>query len=106
MTAEQFRMWIAPISQLAGVLVVAGTIIFWGINLQARVGRLETQMQAVLTSPQNPTASPISPACTSLADRAAQAFAQGDSVGRSAAANIRSLMADLGCLGAKPPQSN
>lgn len=106
MTAEQFRIWIAPISQFAGVLVVAGTIIFWGFNLQERVGRLEAQVQAVLTSPSNPTASPTSAACTNLADHAATAMAEHSKYGDAAAAQIRGLMSDLGCMGPKPLQSN
>ena len=108
MTAEQFRMWIAPISQFAGVLVVAGTLIFWGINLQERVGRLEAQVQAMLTSPSTQASGPrdISPACINLADQAARAMAERSRSGDSAAASITALMSDLGCMTKKLPQSN
>jgi len=51
MTAEQFRTWIAPVSQAVGVLVAVGGLVWWGALLNSRVATLESQMYAVLTAP-------------------------------------------------------
>jgi hypothetical protein len=100
MTAEQFRTWIAPISQLSAVIMAAGFVIVWGFKLQDRVDRLELQLQTILTSPSNQTSGSISTACTNLADRAAAAMAQRNTYGQEhTATEIRALMSELGCIG-------
>jgi hypothetical protein len=97
-TAEQFRTWIAPVSQFAAVLVVAGTVIFWGITLQAKVDKLEAQLHAALITPNSQAANSVSAACSNLADRAATAYAEHNKYGDQAAAQIRGLMSEIGCL--------
>jgi hypothetical protein len=98
MTGEQFRTWIAPISQFVAVIVVAGTVILWGFRLQDRVDRLEAQIQAMLTSPVSESSSSTPGACTNLADRAAAAIALSSKAGDAASAQIKALMSDLGCM--------
>jgi hypothetical protein len=102
MNIEKFRIWIAPISQSVAVLVVVATIIIWWINLQSKVDGLEAQvreLKAALAAP-NPPASNVG-TCTNLADRFAAALSEHTKYGDAAAAQIRTLMADLGCV-AKP----
>lgn len=102
MTLEQFRLWIAPISQLVAVIVVAGTLIIWGFKLQDRVDKLDSQVQALLTTTTNQGGGSgsrdMSAECATLADRAAIAMGQGTKSGDSAANQIRALMSDLGCV--------
>src|ERR1035437_2564203 len=102
MTTEQFRTWIAPVSQAIAVLVAVGMPIFWGINLQYKVDRIETQLQAVLNSApsgnSNSNLSSSSTACANLAERFANALAQGTRSGDSSAASIRGLMSEIGCM--------
>jgi hypothetical protein len=128
MTAEQFRVWIAPVSQLVAVIVVAGTIIVWGFRLSDRVDRLETQLQAILTTapsqspssgsgsgsnppstsntPASPSAGPsVSAACANLAERAA-ASAQNSTGPSNAVKEIKQLMTDMGCMLKALPNSN
>src|ERR1700733_2479026 len=101
MTLEQFRLWIAPISQLVAVIVVAGTLIVWGFKLQDRVDKLDSQVQALLTTTTNQGGGGggMSAECATLADRAAIAMGQGNKSGDTASNQIRALMSDLGCLG-------
>jgi hypothetical protein len=91
------RTWIAPISQLIAVIMAAGFVVVWGFKLQDRVDRLESQLQAILTSPSNQTSGSISAACTNLADRAAAAMAQNDMYAEKTAKGISVLMSELGC---------
>jgi hypothetical protein len=98
MTVEQFRLWIAPISQFAAVLVIAGTVIFWGVKLQEKVDKLEAQLHAVLTAPNSQAANSVSAACSNLADRAATAWGEHSKSGDIAAAQIGGLMSEIGCI--------
>lgn len=52
MTLDQFRTWIAPISQTVAVLVAVGGLVWWGASLQSRVATLENQIYAVLIAPK------------------------------------------------------
>jgi hypothetical protein len=114
MNVEQLRTWIAPISQLIAVIVVAGTLVIWGLRLQDKVERLEGQVQVLLTSPsasvqpssassKDAASSPSSTdqalptACASLAEKVATA-ASSTVIPSSAIREIKSLMADLGCM--------
>jgi hypothetical protein len=109
MNVEQLRTWIAPVSQLIAVIVVAGTLVIWGLRLQDKVDRLEGQVQVLLTSPSDSLKSSQSDAsssasdtalpnaCANLAEKAATA-ASSTVIPSSAIREIRSLMVDLGCM--------
>jgi hypothetical protein len=113
-TAEQFRTWIGPISQLVGVLVVGSTIIGWGVKLQDRVDKLETQIQALLVSPVKQDLGPSSGSlsatskdvsvsnttvCANLAERVGTVLATDHTIySDGSVRELRSLMDQLGCF--------
>jgi hypothetical protein len=100
-TLEGFRTWIAPISQLLAVIVIAATAVVWGLRLTDKVDRLETQVQTLLTSApsqssmSNPPPASNAVACANLAERAGIA---AQNMSGAALKDIKQLMSDLGCM--------
>ncbi len=103
---ERFRNLIAPVAQLVTVLTLLVGVAIWGIRLQDKVERLETQVQALLTSAPNqnssgeagsakPMTNSLFSACANLAERAASAMEGGSNI---ASGNIKQLMSELGCM--------
>jgi hypothetical protein len=109
---DRFRNLVAPVAQLATLVAFVAVVVLWGFKLEQRVGKLETLVQALVTSPlgYDPTTAksapsstsssdspnrPLSATCATLAERAASAMTTTYSGGAS---EIKKLMVDLGCM--------
>jgi hypothetical protein len=117
---ERLRTLIAPVSQLAALVVILVGVTVWGVRLQDKVDKLESQLQALAISPTitrpapdfiaDPKAperretvpNPLIQTCVDIATRLAKAHE--NSAYSSVITGLQSLMKDLGCSGLASPK--
>ena len=84
MTPQQFKEWVGPVSQLVAALAAIVLAVLWIVSIQSRLDRIED--------------SPARETCAALATSYAHESSQHNSLDSAAAAEIKELMSEVGCM--------